>query len=147
MKHLFISALLFCACLQTNAQQQQKFDPKVFQQRFESFTAEKAEFSKEESTKFFELYNEMKGKERALYRQYTEILRHTNSTECDDKAIAAKVATLNHLDAESAKLETEYYKKFRRIISDRKYFQFKKAEMLFNSRELRGRRHNDKNTK
>ena len=53
-KHLLFFALLFCVTLTASAQQQQqpkpqRFDPKVYQQRFELFTAEKAEFSKEEA--------------------------------------------------------------------------------------------------
>lgn len=141
MKHILITTLLISFCLNINAQSQsQKFNPKVFQQRFESFTAEKAGFTKEEASQFFALYNEMKSKERLFYRQYNEILKNTHSDECDEKTISEKVAKMNQLNNESAKLEVEYYKKFKKIISDRKYFKFKKAEMLFHTKELRGRR-------
>lgn len=140
MRRLLISTLLLCTCFCMNAQSQQKFNPKVFQQRFESFTAEKAEFTKEEAAKFFALYNEMKGKERSYYKQYNDLLKDTDSNDTDDKTISERVARMNQLNAESAKLETEYYKKFKKIISDRKYFKFKKAEKQFHARELRGRR-------
>ncbi|MCQ2268301.1 MAG: hypothetical protein MJZ83_05460 [Bacteroidaceae bacterium] len=148
-KHLLFFALLFCVTLTASAQQQQqpkpqRFDPKVYQQRFELFTAEKAEFSKEEAEQFFKLFNEMKAKERLYYRQYNDIIRKTNTEQSSDKELSEKVAKMNQLQTAMANLEPEYYKKFKKIISDKKYFKFKKAEMLFQARELRERRNNNR---
>lgn len=142
MKQLLITSLFFCCGLTLSAQQQQpqqhqKFNPKEYQQRFEAFTSECAGFTKDEAVKFFALYNEMKEKERSYYREYNKILRETKPEAMDEKAIVSAVNRMNELEIASYKLQPEYMKKLQKVISAKKYFLFKKAEMRFHSKELR----------
>ena len=139
MKKILFTLALCLVSVYGYAQRQEKFDPKEFQRKFEAFISEQANFTKEEATKFFALYNEMKDKERSNYKQYNELLKST-SENSDDKTITATVNKMYEIDQTNAKLESEYIKKIRKVISDRKYFLFKKAEMRFHSRALRERR-------
>lgn len=142
MKQLLITSILFCCSLTISAQQQQsqqrqRFNPKEYQQRFEAFTSERAGFTKDEAAKFFSLYNEMKDKERSYYREYNIILRETDPETVNDKTISNAVNRMNELEIARYKLQPEYMKKFQKVVSAKKYFLFKKAEMRFHSRELR----------
>lgn len=142
MKQLLITSILFCCCLTISAQhqqsqQRQRFNPKEYQQRFEAFTSERAGFTKDEAAKFFSLYNEMKDKERSYYREYNKILRETDPETVNDKTISNAVSRMNELEIARYKLQPEYMKKFQKVVSAKKYFLFKKAEMRFHSRELR----------
>lgn len=142
MKQLLITSILFCCSLTISAQhqqsqQRQRFNPKEYQQRFEAFTSERAGFTKDEAAKFFSLYNEMKDKERSYYREYNKILRETDPETVNDKTISNAVNRMNELEIARYKLQPEYMKKFQKVVSAKKYFLFKKAEMRFHSRELR----------
>ena len=144
MKQLLITTIMFCYCLtigaqQQRPQQQQRFDPKEYQQRFEAFTSERAGFTKDEAAKFFALYNEMKDKERSFYREYNKILRETKPETVNDKNFISIVNRMNELEIASYKLQPEYIKKLQKVVSPKKYFLFKKAEMRFHSKELRRR--------
>lgn len=117
--------------------EQRKFNPKEFQQRFEAFTAEQAGFTKEEAAKFFAIYNQKKEQERTLYRQTNELVRKTDLKNATDKEITLALNRMTALDASKAKLEQEFTKNARKVISDRKFLLFKAAETRFQARELR----------
>lgn len=140
-KELIILLAILChatICLGQN-KDPRKFNPKEFQQRFEAFTTEQAGFTKDEATKFFALFNAMKDKERALYRQKNEITRKTDLKKATDKEITMALNKMTVIDANMAKLEQEFTKNARKVVSDRKFLLFKAAEIHFQARELRFR--------
>ena len=73
-----------------------------------------------------------------------EIARATDVSKAQDltrsKTIndfKSAVNRMNELEIASYKLQPEYMKKLQKVISAKKYFLFKKAEMRFHSKELR----------
>ena len=64
-KKLIYRLISFMFTLTTGAQEQQKFSPEKFDAELQEFITAQAKLTPQEATKFFPIYKEMQGKQRA----------------------------------------------------------------------------------
>lgn len=138
MKRLLFTLLLVWLTLPGFAQ---KFSPQEYKLRFESYITEKAGLTKEEASKFFPLYQEMKDKQRVSFHEIRRITHRTVIENTDEESFRNLNDRVCELNMQINKVEKEYLDKFRKIISNKKFFLVKKAEADFQYRELRERDH------
>lgn len=134
MKRILFTAILLFAASFTFAQ---KFSPEEYRHKFETYVAEKAELTKEESVRFFPLYQEMKDKQRMYFHEIRGITRRTDVANTSEASFRQLNDRITELNIEIEKVEQEYLQKFRKVISDRKYFLVRRAEASFQNQELR----------
>ena len=133
---LFIFFSTFSWCGLTYAQ---TVSPKA-QNRLEQFKAEKRAYlikeiglTPAEEKQFFPLYEELQSKKFQLNRKVRgEMKRIAHSTmPVSENEYAASAAAINDLPLQEALLEKEYFEKFKKILSPKKMFLYKRAEALF----------------
>lgn len=142
---LFIFFSTFSWCGLTYAQ---TVSPKA-QNRLEQFKAEKRAYlikeiglTPAEEKQFFPLYEELQSKKFQLNRKVRgEMKRIAHSTmPVSENEYAASAAAINDLPLQEALLEKEYFEKFKKILSPKKMFLYKRAETLFAKKLLKDHR-------
>lgn len=142
---LFIFFSTFSWCGLTYAQ---TVSPKA-QNRLEQFKAEKRAYlikeiglTPAEEKQFFPLYEELQSKKFQLNRKVRgEMKRIAHSTmPVSENEYAASAAAINDLPLQEALLEKEYFEKFKKILSPKKMFLYKRAEALFAKKLLKDHR-------
>ena len=142
---LFIFFSTFRWCGLTYAQ---TVSPKA-QNRLEQFKAEKRAYlikeiglTPAEEKQFFPLYEELQSKKFQLNRKVRgEMKRIAHSTmPVSENEYAASAAAINDLPLQEALLEKEYFEKFKKILSPKKMFLYKRAEALFAKKLLKDHR-------
>ncbi|MCF0186908.1 MAG: hypothetical protein HUJ98_10525 [Bacteroidaceae bacterium] len=133
MKRIFLSLLFTCVASLSFAQH---FSPKDYQKRFEAYVTKEAGLTKEEAARFFPLYREMQEKQRVYYHEMRQITHKTNTQHTSESEFRKLNDKICELNINTHKMETAYLSKFRKIISDKKYFMVRKAEESFQHREL-----------
>ena len=142
---LFIFFSTFSWCSLTYAQ---TVSPKA-QKRLEQFKAEKKAYlikeiglTPAEEKQFFPLYEELQSKKFQLNRKVRgEMKRIAHSTmPVSENEYAASAAAINDLPLQEALLEKEYFEKFKKILSPKKMFLYKRAETLFAKKLLKDHR-------
>ena len=142
---LFIFFSTFSWCSLTYAQ---TVTPKA-QNRLEQFKAEKKAYlikeiglTPAEEKQFFPLYEELQSKKFQLNRKVRgEMKRIAHSTmPVSENEYAASAAAINDLPLQEALLEKEYFEKFKKILSPKKMFLYKRAETLFAKKLLKDHR-------
>ena len=142
---LFIFFSTFSWCGLTYAQ---TVSPKA-QNRLEQFEAEKRAYlikeiglTPAEEKQFFPLYEELQSKKFQLNRKVRgEMKRIAHSTmPVSENEYAASAAAINDLPLQEALLEKEYFEKFKKILSPKKMFLYKRAEALFAKKLLKDHR-------
>ncbi len=140
MKKILTLLTAIMLCLGTRAHEQERkehrrFNPQEFQQKLQNFINEKAEFTCEESQKFFHLFNEMKKKQRQLQKEIRKI-KHSREN-LDDQQMAEHVVKIAELESQSAELKTNYYREMAKVIPGKKLFKAILAEDGFHRQMLR----------
>lgn len=115
----------------------QRFSPEEYRQHLESYISEQAGLTKDEASRFYPLYQEMKDKQRVLFREVRTITHRTNIANTNEATFRQLNERICELNLNIDKLEQDYLAKFRQIISDKKYFLVKRAEASFQNIELR----------
>ena len=142
---LFIFFSTFSWCSLTYAQ---TVSPKALN-RLEQFKAEKKAYlikeiglTPAEEKQFFPLYEELQSKKFQLNRKVRgEMKRIAHSTmPVSENEYAASAAAINDLPLQEALLEKEYFEKFKKILSPKKMFLYKRAETLFAKKLLKDHR-------
>ena len=142
---LFIFFSTFSWCSLTYAQ---TVSPKA-QNLLEQFKAEKKAYlikeiglTPAEEKQFFPLYEELQSKKFQLNRKVRgEMKRIAHSTmPVSENEYAASAAAINDLPLQEALLEKEYFEKFKKILSPKKMFLYKRAETLFAKKLLKDNR-------
>ena len=119
------------------------------QNRLEQFKAEKKAYlikeiglTPAEEKQFFPLYEELQSKKFQLNRKVRgEMKRIAHSTmPVSENEYAASAAAINDLPLQEALLEKEYFEKFKKILSPKKMFLYKRAETLFAKKLLKDHR-------
>ena len=142
MKRRAFMALMALFTMNLWAQQTQgagkpRFDPQEFQLRMEEALTRQAGLTADEAKAFFPIYNEMKGKQRAISVQI-----HQLKTQCkpDEAAYTATITKIKQLLVESAQLEQTYYRRLLEVVPASKVFKVMKAEDDFHRRMVQGPR-------
>lgn len=119
---------------------------KNFKNRFEEFYNIKRQYlvkevgmTKEEEEKFFPVYDELQKKkfdEQMNLRKTIKELDKNKETASSQSYMAVAEA-MNGIKLKEAQLETEYFKKFKSILSPEKLYKLQHAEMRFNMEMLK----------
>jgi hypothetical protein len=127
-----IISLMFT--LNIGAQNQQKFSPEKFDAELHEFITSQAKLTPQEATKFFPIYKEMQGKQRAIYekQRILGMQRPHDESSCL-KAIRERDA----IDLELKRIQQCYHEKFLEIMPASKLYEVLKAEDRFHRRMLR----------
>lgn len=120
--------------LNIGAQNQQKFSPEKFDAELHEFITSQAKLTPQEATKFFPIYKEMQGKQRAIYekQRILGMQRPHDESSCL-KAIRERDA----IDLELKRIQQCYHEKFLEIMPASKLYEVLKAEDRFHRRMLR----------
>ena len=145
MKHL-ITLVIFLSAFGWYNQTYAQPVSKKGQDRLEQFKAEKRAYlikeigmTPAEEKQFFPLYDELQNKKFQLNRKVRgEMKRIAHSTTpISEKEYAASAAAITDLPLQEALLEKEYFEKFKKILSSKTLFLYKRAEMLFAKKILK----------
>ena len=138
MKIRYIIMLLACIiCLPVSAQKKDKYSKAEFRAKKQAYIAQKAELTKEESEKFFPLYFEFQDKKKAMNKEAWSIAKKGKAPETTDQEYGEIID--NFFDNQEAivKLEREYIRKYREILSDKKIYMIYWAEIKFSKNMLK----------
>ncbi len=145
MNRLFHIILLLMVVISVSAQGQRKFDPDKYRRDQEAFIIKKAKLTPQEATKFFPLFREMQDKKRALMNSKRQSVKQKPTT---DKEAQRIMESMDAVDLQVVKLETQYHKRFCQAISAQKVMSCIRADEQFNRQlmeRMTGQRHGDKN--
>lgn len=132
MKIRYIIILLACTfCLSGLAQKRDKSTVIEFRLKKQTYMAQKAGLTEEESQKFFPLYFEFQDKKKEINKQAWSIAKKGKAPETTDQEYEEIID--NFFDNQEAiiELEKEYIKKYREILSDKKIYMVYWAEIKF----------------
>ena len=120
--------------LNIGAQNQQKFSPEKFDAELHEFITSQAKLTPQEATKFFPIYKEIQGKQRAIYekQRILGMQRPHDESSCL-KAIRERDA----IDLELKRIQQSYHEKFLEIMPASKLYEVLQAEDRFHRRMLR----------
>lgn len=106
--------------LNIGAQNQQKFSPEKFDAELHEFITSQAKLTPQEATKFFPIYKEMQGKQRAIYekQRILGMQRPHDESSCL-KAIRERDA----IDLELKRIQQCYHEKFLEIMPASKLYE------------------------
>ncbi|MBQ8486184.1 MAG: hypothetical protein IJ533_00845 [Prevotella sp.] len=133
--------LMAMATASVNAQNpmQQKFSPERFQAELEQYVTKEACLTPQEAAKFFPVYKEMQGKQRAIFEQQRQLNRVKPT---DEKGCEKAIRQRDEFDLELKRIQQTYHNKFLSIISASKLYDVLKAEDHFHRQMLKGWGHN-----
>ena len=132
MKIRYIIILLACTlCLSGLAQKRDKSTVIEFRLKKQTYMAQKAGLTEEESQKFFPLYFEFQDKKKEINKQAWSIAKKGKAPETTNQEYEEIID--NFFDNQEAiiELEKEYIKKYREILSDKKIYMVYWAEIKF----------------
>jgi hypothetical protein len=113
----------------------QYVSPDEFRSRQKVFIEQKAELTKQESDNFFPVYFEYQNKKKDLNDQIIQLVHHDKKENASDTQYKEIIEEMQKLYVAQNELDEKYYEKFQKILSYRKIYLVKKAEMYFH-REL-----------
>ncbi|MBQ0060191.1 MAG: hypothetical protein MJZ69_03240 [Bacteroidaceae bacterium] len=132
--HLFTTIMLMLMFIPAKAQQ---FNPEEYRQKFEQFVTSEACLTKEECAKFFPLFQEYKSKKRQNYRVLMQLMKDLDPKNNSEQEFRDANNKILKAHEEENKIDAEYLKKFRKVLSDKKIFLLQRAELRFQQRALR----------
>ncbi len=110
-----------------------KFSKEKFKADMQDFIIKESGMTQDEADKFFPIYDEMKKKQRELYKQVREIEKKECKSE-DEYAQAIKKR--DEIDIESKKIQQSYNNKLMKVVPASKLFKAVKAEGKFHRKAL-----------
>ena len=135
MKKLFyILAFFIGICINAYAQQA-KLSKEEFRNMQEKFISEKAKLTKKEAKQFFPLYFELQDKKTSLNKEAWKKLRKGKEKKVSETEYSQLVEDIIETRIQIDKLDLEYIRKYKKILSAKKIFEIQRAEMKFH-REL-----------
>lgn len=98
-----------------------------------AFITEKLNLTVDEAQKFWPVYNEMAAKTEELEKKRRSIVQnyHKNKQSLTSEQMEALTDKMLKLEIMSVKLEVEYYRKFKEILSPEKIIELKISEHQF----------------
>ena len=132
MKIRYIIILLACTlCLPVLAQKKDKSTVKEFRLKKQTYMAQKAGLTEEESKKFFPLYFEFQDKKKEINKQAWAIAKKGKNPETTETEYEEIIGTFFNNQEIITQLEKEYIKKYREVLSAKKVYMVYWAEMKF----------------
>ena len=133
----FITLVACLLCVSTFAQKKDQRSKAEFRAKQQAYMAQKAELTPEESKKFFPLYFEFQDKKKEINKEAWKIAkegRKPETTESEYEEIIDKFFDNQEI---ITKLEKEYIKKYRKILSAKKIYMVYWAEIKFSRNMLK----------
>ena len=138
MKIRYIIMLMACIlCLPVSAQKKDKCSKEEFRTKKQAYMAKKAELTPEESAKFFPLYFEFQDKKKEINKEAWDIAKKGKAPETTNKEYEGIIDNFFNEQEAIIKLEKEYIKKYREILSDKKIYMIYWAEIKFSRNMLK----------
>lgn len=128
-KTVCILTLALC-CIMVQAQPQGRFNPGDFNEKLEQAIRERAGFTDAEAVKFFQIYHEMRGKQRALNQEASDLKRNTHSKDGDEVSAKA-IKRINAIKVEVANIEQNCFERLCKELPAAKVLRAMKAEDKF----------------
>lgn len=116
-------------------QQKQQFSPEQFQKHMESYIKWAAQLTDDEAQKFFPMLSEMQKKQRENSHQIRQQMQKGNNakTEAEFENILKETTRLESLNK---KLDSDYNKKFKTVLSWKKIYKVRQALEQYNMMAL-----------
>lgn len=134
-----LASMLSGSIFAQQRQQGRTFDKEAFIERRNAFLIKEIGLTSEETAKFIPLYNEFQGKKfeagqrcRHLTR---EIRKNKQATAADYTNVVNECVEVKQKEA---KLEKEYYERFKNILSPEKLYKLNTAEYRFAREFMKG---------
>lgn len=119
-----------------NSPHRRQFSPEAFKQELQNFITKEAQLNEKESKDLFPILFEMLSKKRANQKERMQLM-HSVKPETTDAQYATIIDKVTTLDIEDKRIEKEYYKKFQKVLSNKKVFQVRIALDRFQMEALR----------
>ncbi|MEG1586510.1 MAG: hypothetical protein RR346_06510 [Bacteroidales bacterium] len=116
-----------------------------FEQKKE-YLIRQVEMTKQEQSQFFPLYEQLQKEKFKLHREMRDKMKkiQAQGTDVTDQMYLDVAQSMSDFRLKEAQLDSDYYKKFTRILSPRKLYKFQVAETRFGRDMLkRGHKHDD----
>ncbi|MBQ6747419.1 MAG: hypothetical protein IJR07_10300 [Bacteroidaceae bacterium] len=140
MKRLVFLLTMVVAIASLNAQEtrrRERMTPEQFQARQQEYLTKVAELTEQEAKEFFPLYFEMKQKQKAIQDEAWKLFREGKNDNAKEGSYKEINDTFTESQLNSARLEKSYLEQFRKILSDKKIYKIKQAEMGFRTNMVR----------
>lgn len=142
MKKHFILFIFFAYGMYSFAQRgtghRPHFNPEEFKMRLEKHITQEAGFTQEEAKTFFDLFHEMKDKQRKILDEIHNLKSHAPSPTASEKEFSNAVQKAKELKVAMAETEERYYKRMCKSISPQKVYKAMKSEDSFHRKMLNG---------
>ncbi|MCM1079456.1 MAG: hypothetical protein NC344_10015 [Bacteroidales bacterium] len=113
MNRLFYLILFLSLALTAMATSQKQFDREAYEKEQHQFIIQKAKLTQEEANKFFAIYDEMRTKERQLFKQTHNHRNHRPKTEAEcRKAIMER----DKLDIQRKQQQQKYHIRMLKVL-------------------------------
>ena len=138
MKIRYFITLVACLfCISTFAQKKDANNETEFRAKQQAYMAKKAELTPEESDKFFPLYFEFQDKKKEINKAAWLIAKKGKNPETTETEYEEIIDKFFDNQETIAKLEKEYIKKYRKILSAKKVYKVYWAERKFSRNMLK----------
>lgn len=139
-KTLFISFILLCVyIIPLSAQNKSEADrKKQREEHWKEYMQDKMTYlikatgmTKQESERFFPIYEEMMKKKFEVQRNMRKKLRTIESSKqtISEETYYEAAKTINESKYEEGKIDKEYFDKYKKILSPERLYKFEKAEL------------------
>lgn len=135
MKKLFYILALFIGFRSSVYAQKAKLSKEEFRNIQEKFITEKANLTTKEAKQFFPLYFELQDKKTALNKEAWKKIRKGKEENVSESEYGQLIEDVIETRIQIDKLDLEYVRKYKKILSAKKIFEIQRAEMKFH-REL-----------
>ena len=132
----FITLVACLLCTTTFAQKKKQSEPE-FRAKQQAYMAEKAELTQEECEKFFPLYFEFQDKKKEINKEAWKYAKKGKNPQTTEKEYESIVDSFFDNQETIAKLEKEYIKKYREILSAKKVYMIYWVERKFSRNMLK----------
>ncbi len=136
---LILTMVLTVLPLALNAQGRKGHDE--FMMRQQEYLKREAELTDAEADKFFPLYFELQEQKRSINEQAWDLFRRGEDPSTSEATYAEILDGFVEYSLSTDRLEKSYLAKFRNVLSSKKIYKVKQAEMSFRRELVRGMRH------
>lgn len=138
MKIRYLITLVACLlCVSTFAQKKDQRSKAEFRAKQQAYMAQKAGLTQEESEKFFPLYFEFQDKKKEINKETWLIAKEGRKPETTETEYEEIIDKFFGSQETITKLEKEYIKKYRKILSAKKIYMVYWAEIKFSRNMLK----------
>lgn len=139
-KRLYSLLLMIMACVVALQAQHHRLSKDEFRQRQQSFITEKAGLSQEEAMRFFPLYFELQDKKQVYNQKAWKKMQKGKEADLTEDEYAQIIEDVIQARIDTDRLDLEYIRKYKKILSSKKIYLIQKAEMKFHRELLRDMR-------